>query len=140
MTLNSRRERYPYSRNRALLSAIIAILATIFALIALSGDKLLVLYYFFATFIVAAVTFFMKKRLYPLLITGDRQIENESEMKGTSWKTLLAVFFMLVGFIAIPLLSARFLSASLWFIMITSFMSGVSISEIVLYTQASYSR
>jgi hypothetical protein len=30
-----------------------------------------------------------------------------------------------------------FLSAAIWFIMITSFTSGVSISEIVLYTQVS---
>lgn len=133
------RKRYPYSRSRVFLSAIIAALSTILALSLLLSDAILLLYYFLGTFIVAVITFFLKKRLYLLLVTENTQGENEKETKGTSWKMLLISFFMLIGFIAIPLVFAGFLSAALWFIMITSFISGVSISEIVLYIQASSS-
>lgn len=137
MSPNSRKERYPYSKNRVILSAVIALLSTILALALLLRDTILMLYYFLAMILVAIVTFFLKKRFYPLLIAEKLQVEPENKLNGASWKTLLLAFFMLIGFIAVPLLLAGFLSASLWFIMITSFTSGVSISEIALYIQAS---
>lgn len=137
---NAKRERYPYSRNRALLSAIIAILSTILALTVLLNDIILMPYYFFSTFIVVIITFFLKKRLYAFLTDENLQSEAENEKEGTSWKMLLVAFFMLIGFIAAPLLLAGLLNPSLWFIMITSFMTGVSISEIILYIQASSNR
>lgn len=142
MSLNSKRERYPYSRNRAILSAIIAILSTVLALTLLLSDTILMLYYFFATFILTTITFFMKKRLYSLLMitTEDRQVETEDEMKGASWKMLLVAFFMLIGSIAIPLFLAALVSGPIWFIMITSFLTGVSVSEVILYLQARSNR
>lgn len=128
-------KRYPYTKRRVLLSAIIAAISTVFALSLLFYDTVLVLYYFFSTFIVAIITYFLKKRLYPLLIT-ENQAKIESETKRSPWKMLLITFFMLVGFIGLPLLLAGLLSGPSWFIVITSFISGVNISEIVLYIQA----
>lgn len=107
----------------------------ILALTLLLFDTILMLYYFFATFIVVIVTFFLKRRLYNYLVTKN-QAENKEDNKRSSWKILLITFFMLIGAIGIPFLSALFLSGAIWFIMIASFLTGVSISEIVIYVQA----
>lgn len=141
VSLNSQRRQYPYSKNRVFLSVIILVLSTIFALTLLLSEALLVLYYFLSTFIVATITFFLKKYLYRLLIIGEsRDDDEEKETDHAPWKSLLIAFSMLIGFIAVPLLLAGLLSGAFWFLMITSFTSGVSISEIVLYLQASGSR
>lgn len=140
MSHNAKRTGYPYSRNRVILSAIIAILSMFLAITLLLDETSLLLYFSLSTLIVAAITFFIKKRLYPLLISENLQSKTEKEKKLASWKTLLITAFMLIGSILIPLLLARVLSGPAWIIMITSFMSGVSISEIVLYIKASSKR
>lgn len=127
--------KYPYSRNRVVLSVVIAALSTILALSLLLSDTVLVLYYSFLTAIFAAITFFLKKRLYVLLLAEEPD-ENEDDSKRTSWKILLITFLMLVGSIGLPLLSAGLFSGSIWFTIITSFMTGVSVSEILIYFQA----
>lgn len=136
MSLSTKGRQYPYPKSRVFLSAIIFVLSTILAITLLLTDTpLLLLGYFFATVIVAAITFFLKKRLYRLLIT-ENQVDSEKDAKLTSWKMLLTASLMLIGFIVIPLLLAGLLSGPIWFMMITSFMSGVSVSEIVIYTRA----
>lgn len=139
MNPDPNRTQYPYSRNRVFLSAVIAMLSTIFALTLLLSDSILVLQYFFATFIVVVITFFLKRRLYSYLVTGD-QAETEDDTKRSSWKILLITLLMLVGSIGIPMLSALFLSGPVWFIMITSFITGVSISEIIIYVRSESTR
>jgi hypothetical protein len=138
--LDAKKRQYPYSKNRVFLSVIIAALSTFLALTLLLSDLNSVLTYFFSTFIFAAITFFLKKRLYSYLITDDTQVENENERKSAPWKMLLITFLMLIGFIAIPMLLAGFVTGVIWFIVVTSFTSGVSISEIILYIQATSNR
>lgn len=140
MDLDAKKRQYPYSKNRVFLSVIIAALSTFLALTLLLSDLNSVLTYFFSTFIFAAITFFLKKRLYSYLITDDTQVENENERKSAPWKMLLITFLMLIGFIAIPMLLAGFVTGVIWFIVVTSFTSGVSISEIILYIQATSNR
>lgn len=140
MDLDAKKRQYPYSKNRVFLSVIIAALSTFLALTLLLSDLNSVLTYFFSTFIFAAITFFLKKRLYSYLITDDTQGENENEKKSASWKMLSITLLMLIGFIAIPMLLAGFVTGFIWFIVITSFTSGVSISEIILYIQATSNR
>ncbi len=140
MDLDAKKRQYPYSKNRVFLSVIIAALSTFLALTLLLSDLNSVLTYFFSTFIFAAITFFLKKRLYSYLITDDTQVENENEKKSAPWKMLLITFLMLIGFIAIPMLLAGFVTGVIWFIVVTSFTSGVSISEIILYIQATSNR
>lgn len=135
MQLNSKRQQYPFSRKRVFLSAIIVILSALLALPLLSIDLFLVLYYFIGTFLFTAVTFSLKRRLYPKLDSGNA--ESDDDEKGlSSWATFLITFFMLIGFIAIPMLLAGLLSGPAWFIVIVSFTSGVSLSEIILYLQS----
>jgi len=137
---NAKRAVYPYSRNRLILSSIIAILSTFLAITLLLDETSLLPYFFLSTLVAAAITFFIKRHLYPLLINENRESKTEKEKKAASWKILLITAFMLIGSILVPLLLARFLSGPAWIIMITSFMSGVSISEIVFYIQASSKR
>ncbi len=132
--MNTRELQYPYSTSRVFLSTIIALLSAFLALTLLMNDTIFVLYYCFLTSIATIITFILKKRLYPLLAT-DYQPDTDNSTKQSTWKMLLAAAFMLIGAIVLPLLLAEFLSGPLWFVMITSFISGVSISEIALYLQ-----
>jgi uncharacterized membrane protein len=135
------KSQYPYSKNRVLLSALITILSTGLALTLLQYYPLWVLYYLLATLAITVITFFLKQRLYSLMLTAqENHVEDDKEPKRASWKSLLAAFVMLLGFVATPLLLAGFLDPTTWFILITGLMSGVSISEIALYVQASRGR
>jgi hypothetical protein len=55
--------------------------------------------------------------------------------KRTPWKALLLVLFMTIAVFVAPLLLAKIASGSAWFIIIASFTSGISISEMILYLQ-----
>jgi hypothetical protein len=112
----------------------IAVLSAFLALTLLTSDPILVLYYCVSTSIATIIAFILKKRLYPILM-ADQQPDTDNSTKDSTWKMLLAAAFMLIGALVLPLLLAGFLSGELWFIMITSFISGVSISEIALYLQ-----
>ena len=140
MSPNPERAVYPYPRNRVLLSAIITVLSIILALTLLLEDVSSVLYFFLFTVIVSVITFFAKKRLYPFLAGENLRNEADKEKKVSSWKMLIIALFMLIGSILIPFLMAGILSEAAWLIMITSFTAGVSISELVLYFQASSNR
>jgi nitrate reductase NapE component len=96
----------------------------------------LLLAYLTSTLAVTIITFFLKKRLYALITTQAEQAENANEKKRTSWKVLLISFLMMLGFIVAPLLLAGVLGGTTWFVFVTSLISGVSISEIVLYVRA----
>ncbi len=112
----------------------IATLSAFLALTLLINDTIFVLYYCFSTFVVTIITFILKKRLYPI-IAADQQPDTDNSTKQSTWKLLLAAALMLIGAFVLPLLLALFLSDTLWFTMITSFISGVSISETALYLQ-----
>ena len=137
MSPDYKREQYPYSKNRVYLSGIIAVLSIALAFTLLSSNLLLMLCYFLATSALTFIIYHMKKRLYPRIITEEDQAEDESQLKLTSSKMMLIIFLMLIGFISIPLLLAGFIGGAAWFIMITSFTSGVSISEVLLFIRSS---
>lgn len=95
---------------------------------------MMLFYYFFFTIILTVATFLLKMYLYPLLMKEKFETEkNQARIDRTPWKALLLVFCMLIALIMIPLLLALFLSGPLWIILLLSFTTGVSISEIVLY-------
>ncbi len=135
MEPKTKKKKYPYSKSRVYLSAIIAILSLILALMSLLQESILMLlYYFFFTVILTVATFLLKTRLYPFLMREQFEAEKtQAKTDHTPWKALLLVVFMLIVFLAIPLLLAGFLSAQAWVILMLSFATGVSISEVVLY-------
>ena len=136
MGLNTTRKSYPYSKSRVYLSAVIAILSAFLALTLLSETVLLLLYYLFSTLIATVATFLLKMRLYPFIASQKLETErDQTEPNHAPWKALLLACSMLLLFLLIPLLLAGFLSGPIWFTLIVSFTSGVSISEIVFYFQ-----
>lgn len=89
-----------------------------------------ILLYALLTIIITVATFLLKKRLYPLIM---EEQPDQTATDHAGWKMLLLAFLMLIGFVLVPLLLAGFLSAQMWFILMVSFITGVSISEIILY-------
>lgn len=117
------------------LSAVIAGLSMILALALLSGQPILTGYYFFSTIIFTIITFLLKKHLYTFILTDRSEEETRESEEHTPWKAMLLIIFMSLASIVAPLLLAGILSGAIWFVMIVSFTSGVSISEIVLYLE-----
>lgn len=128
-------KRYPYDKSRIYLSAVITGLSIVLASMLLFREPVLMLFYFLLTLATTITTFLLKKRFYPLLTTEKSEAENQQhEEKQTAWKTLLPALSMLLAFLLVPLFLA-WLLPDIWFILIVSFTSGVSISEILLYIQ-----
>ena len=127
--------RYPYPENRVYLSAAIAGLSIILALALLLNQPILTIYYFLSTIMFTATTFLLKRRLYTFLRMEKTEEKKRQTEERTPWKALLLVLLMSLALLLGPLLFAEILSGPVWFIMIVSFTSGVSISEIVLYLQ-----
>lgn len=128
-------KRYPYPESRVYLSGVIAGLSIILALTLMLDQPLLMLYYFLSTLAATGVTLLLKRRLYTLLLNdADDEGTREPEDR-TPWKILLLTLLMSMAFLIAPLLLTQILSATVWFIMIASFTSGVSLSEIILYLQ-----
>ena len=137
MTPNSDGKTYPYSRNRVLINGIVGALSIILALTLLLGDVVWLLSYLAATSVFTIITLFLKRYLYPKVLAADSQDESSDEEKKQSfWKVLVTTFLILLGFIAAPLLLAGLLSGPVWFVMMVSFTTGISISEIIFYAQA----
>ena len=117
------------------MSGVIAGLSIILALTLMLDQPLLMLYYFLSTLAATGVTLLLKRRLYTLLLNdADDEGTREPEDR-TPWKILLLTLLMSMAFLIAPLLLTQILSATVWFIMIASFTSGVSLSEIILYLQ-----
>lgn len=126
---------YPYSENRVYLSAVIAGSSIILALVLLFGQPFLILYYSLSTIAFTVITFLLKRRLYTSLMMDKDEEKTLRMEERTPWKALLLVLFVSLAFLIAPLLFAQIISGPVWVIMIVSFMSGVSISEIILYLQ-----
>lgn len=126
---------YPYSENRVYLSAAIAGSSIILALALLFGQPLLLIYYALSTIAFTAITFLLKRRLYTSLMMDKDEEKTREVEERTPWKALLLVLFVSLAFLIAPLLFAQIISGSVWVIMVVSFTSGVSISEVILYLQ-----
>jgi len=134
--MTSTKKRYPYAKNRVYGSAIIAALSMLLAALMFQSDPALAFYYLLystlSTAVFTVATFELKKRLYPLLVDSS-SMEDDSKNELGTWKRLLLVFSMLIASITVPLLLALALGGAAWFILMISFILGVSLSEIVFY-------
>jgi len=133
------RRRYPYSKNRVYLSIVIVVLSLLLVALVLQSYPALVLQYLIycslSTLVFTIATFHLKRRLYPILAESQAE-ESETKTWPMTWKTLLLIFLMLIAPISVPLLLAGLLGGAGWFILMTSFISGVSFSEILFYLYA----
>ena len=140
MTVDARKKKYPYSKNRVYLSTIIAVLSLFLAGTLFQTDPASVLpnllYFLLSSLAVTIATFLLKMRLYPLITEGfstTEEAHGEIETGKLTWRMLLLVFCMLIAPIIVPLLLAGVLGGPGWFILMTSYILGVSTSEILFY-------
>jgi len=140
MTENTGKKKYPYSTNRVYLSTTIALLSLLLAVILFQSYPTLILsyllYFLLSALAFTILTFLLKMRLYPLITESTSTTEQQhgqTKKSESTWKTLLLAFCMLLAFILVPLLLADVLGGPAWFILITSFILGVSVSEILFY-------
>lgn len=127
-----RRTRYPHGKVRVYLSAIMTVLSIILALLLLKS-LLSFLYYLGLTIVLIAVVLVLKIRFLRMEVSGAREEnESETESKMQNWKSLLILFGVLIMSISLPLLLARF-HPEIWFIGLISYISGVSVAEILFF-------
>jgi hypothetical protein len=134
--MSSPKKKYPYSKNRVFLSTAIALLSLLLAAMIFQSYQASAFYYILylavSTLVFTIATLEIKKRLYPLVVDSS-SIEDESDTGLVTWKRLLLVFGILIAAIAVPLLLAGVLGGAAWFILMISFILGVSLSEIIFY-------
>ena len=127
-----KRLRYPHGKSRVYLSATLTVLSIILAFLALRS-LLSFLYYLGLTIVLVAVVLVLKMRFFSVEMSESSDEESsETESKMQSWKSLLILFGVLIISILLPLLLARF-HPEIWFIGLISYISGVSVAEILFF-------
>ncbi len=93
-------------------------------------------YCFISVAIATAAIYFLKTRFSFLPEADDSQ---ESLKSRTRLRALL-FFLMLLAVFLVPLVFAMFLDPYVWFILIISFTSGISLAEVFVYLQTARAR
>lgn len=139
---------YSFSRGGLYLSIISTILSVFLAFLLLKISTLL-LYYIFLTFLITALIFALKIGVISLYIsklwtffqrstatTKKKEEISETPKKGINWRASLLFLVVAISVLFFPLILAKFLDPYVWFLLLISFTSGISISEIAFYHYA----
>jgi len=124
--------KYPANIAQLYLSVVTAVLSIALALMLLE-TLMLLLSYFITTFIVTAVTFFIKLHLLAIGTREAPETDTQYPKRTPRWKAPILFFLLLIVCIFLPLFLAGFLNPYVWFIFMVSFTSGLSIAEILLH-------
>lgn len=126
---------YPFGKSGAYLSAILAVLSIALALLLLT-DPIALILYFALTCILTFVTLEIKIHIFSKRKSEAPEEyyarEPEGSNGGNKWKTI----FLMVCFViamAMPLILLSILDVTSWFISLDGFVSGVSLSEVILF-------
>lgn len=117
------RKQYPHKMSTVYLNATTAFLSAILAFLILDSPYTWLLPYSICTSIVTVIVFIFKNHLFQTEESGERT---------STWKALL-VLLVFVACLFLPLLLAGILDPHIWFILLVSFMSGFSTSEVIFY-------
>lgn len=139
---------YPFSKSLVFVSAVIAAASTVFAILILSEGTpeavhvltlavpIPVLYYMLATALLTFSTILVKIRLYSGSAnagkSGPYTSGAERAVKGFKRSLTLVYVAVVIVMILIPLL-ALVVPAVWWLICVTGFVSGINLSEILIY-------
>lgn len=123
---------YPHTKKWVIFSCVLIALSIGFVFIALN-DMFSIVLYFIITFIFAVVFYFIKINLYSKKSSW-RTTELEDE-KPISGKFILFIFLILILAVSLPFLLLLFVAPAIWFLVITAFIAGINIPEVVLYTR-----
>jgi len=127
---------YDSGRLKVYLNALVAVLAIIFSVITLTRplNTLLLVCYFSLSMVVAFLAYkfkvFLQSRTQEKLFTAG-QIEHKTQ--ADKWKPLLIFMGAIIFALILPLILVFVLEPAYWFLSFTSIVTGVSLSEIILY-------
>lgn len=135
MSSSTRRRRveYPFSKAGVYVSAVTAALSILLALLLLPENSFALIFYFVLTSILTVVIFAIKVRIFST--RKSKSLENYSlEDVGGSrkWKMGLLIVSFVIAMI-MPMIMSKFLDPASWLASLGSFVSGVSLSEVVFY-------
>lgn len=134
----NRNVKYPFSRARAYFNALVVVGAMVFSTSLLTSplNILLLVCYFGFTAIVTVVWFELKLRLLYRMQAAELKTEKyssvEESQNATKWKSIVLFFGLIISLIS-PIILLLFLEPAWWFIGFCSFVTGTSLSEVVLY-------
>jgi len=128
---------HPPTKARTCFNVVTAVLSVFLAVLLLHFYPewpSLYLGYFISTFVITAAAYLLRIRLSKI---GEAELQendsNKIEERHTPWKGFVSYFFVLLAFLFVPLLLAGVLDSKIWFILIISLTSGISIAEIFFY-------
>jgi hypothetical protein len=131
----SRSIEYPYGRSGVYLSAILAVLSIVLALLLLT-DPIALILYFASTCLFTFITLRIKIYIYSRRNSEAPEEYSVTEREGSDGSNKWATILLIVGFIvamAMPLILLSILDVTSWFISLDGFISGVSLSEVILF-------
>lgn len=88
--------------------------------------------YCFTSIIIATAAIYILKTRFSFL--PEAEDSQEALKSRTRWRALL-FFLLLLAIFIVPLVFAMFLDPYIWFILIISFTSGISLAEVFVYLQ-----
>jgi len=117
---------YPYSWKFIIFSIFLISASILFAIYSLN-DMFLLLMYFLSVLAFSIFFFFVKLRIY------SRATAKTETQEPISKRTIVILLFILIIGVSLPFLLLLFSNPVAWFLIITSFIAGINIPEILLY-------
>ncbi len=127
--------RYPHRTKRVYLNIATVALAVLLAGLTFPAYPewpALLLYYLFFTLFITTIVYLLRTRLLPTRLIEAKDGPRETKA-GTPWTAFILLFCAVLALLAIPLLLASVLPPQSWFIFIIGLISGLSISDMLVY-------
>lgn len=138
---------YPFSRSLAFLSGILAGISAVFAIMILKDERNLTVHldsavlpippvflYLLVALLVTLVSLMVKIQLYsPAKSLPDSFMPSVEETIKSFQRSLTLLYVLVLAIIVVVPLLAIWIPGLWWIICLTGFISGVDISEVVLY-------
>lgn len=129
---------YPYSKLGVFFSFLLLILSLIFALAVLFDKFFSLVLYFVLTSFLTVIFFFLKRYIW------HKRDESASiqlnERRGSQKWRIITLYLGIPAILIIPLILGLFLDPTGWFVSISSFVSGISLSECILFYTLKYKK
>ena len=132
-----KKETYRHGVGRVYLSATLATLSVIIAVLLLHNSFYRLVYYAMTTAAITALVFELKNRFTGRTISFPSKKTHNTEsqqLEGrTSWKALFGLLLLLLACLIMPLALAFVLPPEAWVILVVSFSTAVSLAEVFFY-------
>jgi len=128
---------YPFSRSLAILSGVLASISTGFAIIILKDEGGVippVFLYLLVTLLITLASLLIKIQLYsPTKPSPETYTQTAEESVKSFQQFLILLYVLVLAIIAVVPFLAIWVPGLWWVIGLTGFISGINISELILY-------